>query len=92
MLHAAGMALVPSSRQAALTRIWWNTMSEEQFTNISMAVLLSGLILFMGFIIWDLGKQSNAGRFGMFVLFLALGFGVTGFVFKELLVSFILAK
>jgi len=86
------MALVPSSRQAALIRIWWNTMSEEQFTNISMAVLLSGLILFMGFIIWDLGKQSNAGRFGMFVLFLALGFGVTGFVFKELLVSFILAK
>ncbi|AQR64542.1 hypothetical protein BXU06_05305 [Aquaspirillum sp. LM1] len=67
-------------------------MSEEQFTNISMAVLLSGLILFMGFIIWDLGKQSNAGRFGMFVLFLALGFGVTGFVFKELLVSFILAN
>ncbi len=67
-------------------------MSEEQFTNISMAVLLSGLILFMGFLIWHLGKQSNAGRFGMFVLFLALGFGVTGFVFKELLVSFILAK
>ena len=92
MPRAAGMALVPSSRQAGLTRIWWNTMSEEQFTNISMAVLLSGLILFMGFIIWDLGKQSNAGRFGMFVLFLALGFGVTGFVFKELLVSFILAK
>ena len=55
-----------------------NRMSEEQFTNISMAVLLTGLILFMGFIIWDLGKKSNAGRFGMFVLFLALGFGVTG--------------
>ena len=45
-----------------------NRMSEEQFTNISMAVLLTGLILFMGFIIWDLGKKSNAGRFGMFVL------------------------
>ncbi|PXX82143.1 uncharacterized protein DUF2788 [Rivihabitans pingtungensis] len=69
-----------------------NRMSEEQFTNISMAVLLTGLILFMGFIIWDLGKKSNAGRFGMFVLFLALGFGVTGFVFKELLVSYIIAK
>ena len=67
-------------------------MSEEQFTNISMAVLLTGLILFMGFIIWDLGKKSNAGRFSMFVLFLALGFGVTGFVFKELLVSYIIAK
>mgnify|MGYP000449760965 CR=1 FL=1 len=55
-------------------------MSEEQFTNWSMGILLTGLILFMGFIIWDLGKQSNAGRFGTFVLFLALGFGVTGFV------------
>jgi hypothetical protein len=65
-------------------------MSEEQFTNWSMGILLTGLILFMGFIIWDLGKQSNAGRFGTFVLFLALGFGVTGFVFKELLVSFII--
>ena len=63
-------------------------MSEEQFTTWSMGILLTGLILFMGFIIWDLGKQSNAGRFGTFVLFLALGFGVTGFVFKELLVSF----
>ena len=65
-------------------------MSEEQFINWSMGILLTGLILFMGFIIWDLGKQSNAGRFGTFVLFLALGFGVTGFVFKELLVSFII--
>ena len=65
-------------------------MSEEQFTNWSMGILLTGLILFMGFIIWDLGKQSNAGRFGTFVLFLALGFGVTGSVFKELLVSFII--
>ncbi|POZ61875.1 DUF2788 domain-containing protein [Chromobacterium alticapitis] len=67
-------------------------MSEEQFTNISMAVCLTGLILFMGFIIWDLGKQSKAGKLGMFVLFLALGFGVTGFLFKSVLVEYLLSK
>ena len=31
-------------------------MTEEQFTNLSMIVLLGGLICFMAFIIWDLGK------------------------------------
>ena len=67
-------------------------MSGEEFTRWSMGVLLTGLIGFMGFIIWDLGKKSDAGKFGMFVLFLALGTGVTGFVFKEFLVSYFLEK
>ncbi|WP_022653720.1 DUF2788 domain-containing protein [Aquaspirillum serpens] len=67
-------------------------MSEEEFTRWSMGILLTGLIGFMGFIIWDLGKKSNAGKFGTFVLFLALGTGVTGFVFKEFLVSYFLEK
>lgn len=65
-------------------------MSEEQFTNISMAVLLTGLVVFMGFIVWDLGKKSGAGKFGMFVLFLVLGLGVFGFIFKNLLVEFLI--
>lgn len=67
-------------------------MSEEEFTRWSMGILLTGLIGFMGFIIWDLEKKSNAGKFGTFVLFLALGTGVTGFVFKEFLVSYFLEK
>lgn len=67
-------------------------MSEEEFTRWSMGILLTGLIGFMGFIIWDLGKKSNAGKFGTFILFLALGTGVTGFVFKEFLVSYFLEK
>lgn len=67
-------------------------MSEEEFTRWSMGILLTGLIGFMGFIIWDLGKKSNAGKFGTFVLFLALGTGVTGFVFKDFLVSYFLEK
>ncbi|MDN0076973.1 DUF2788 domain-containing protein [Crenobacter sp. SG2303] len=67
-------------------------MSEEQFTNVSLIVLLTGLIIFIGFIIWDLGKKSNAGKFGMFILFLVLGFGVLGFVLKNVLVEFLVLK
>ncbi|MGL6071525.1 DUF2788 domain-containing protein [Craterilacuibacter sp.] len=67
-------------------------MSEEQFTHLSMLFFLGGLVVFMGFIIWDLGKQSKAGKFGTFILFLALGTGVAGFVFKNVLVEFILSK
>jgi len=64
-------------------------VSEEQFTNISMAVCLTGLIIFMGFIIWDLGKKSQAGKLGTAILFLVLGFGVFGFIFKNVLVEFL---
>lgn len=67
-------------------------MSEEQFSNLAMPVLLTGLVIFLGFIIWDLGKKSGAGKFGTAVLFLVLGFGVLGFVFKNVLVEFFLLK
>ncbi len=48
---------------------------------------LGGLILFMVFIVWDLAKKSNAGRFGTFVLFLALALGLLGFLIKTILVE-----
>lgn len=57
-----------------------------------MIVCLGGLIIFMGFIIWDLGKKSQAGKMGMFILFLVLGFGVSGFLFKNVLVEFLIQK
>lgn len=65
-------------------------MTEEEFAVWSMRVLLSGLIVFMGFIIWDLGKKSKAGKFGTFILFVALGTGVTGFIFKEFLIGLVI--
>ena len=65
-------------------------MTEAEFSKISMIVLLGGLIVFMGFIIWDLGKKSGAGRLGMFVLFLVLGLGVMGFVLKETVIGLFL--
>ena len=67
-------------------------MSEQAFTNISLVVCLTGLMALMGFIIWDLGKKSGAGRFGMVMLFLVLGFGVVGFVLKNVLIEFMTFK
>lgn len=63
-------------------------ISEQQFSAVALPVLSFGLIVFMGFIIWDLGKKSKAGKFGMFVLFLALGAGFSGYIFKEVLLVF----
>lgn len=62
-------------------------MSEAVFSQISMMVLLTGLIVWMGFIVWDLAKKSQAGRFGTIVLFTILGAGVVGFIVKTVLVE-----
>lgn len=55
----------------------------EQFVNDWGLLLGVGtLILFMIFIIWDLAKQSKAGKFGTFILFVGLGVGILGYVIK----------
>jgi hypothetical protein len=64
-------------------------MTDEQLTNIALPLLVGGLILFMGFIVWDLAKKSKAGKFGTAVLFFVLGLGVFGFVFKSVIVEFL---
>ncbi|WP_111411772.1 DUF2788 domain-containing protein [Billgrantia lactosivorans] len=45
-------------------------------------LLIGGLILFMGFIIWDLARKSQAGRFGTLMLFVVLGAGMMGYILK----------
>ncbi len=65
-------------------------MTEAEFSAWSMKIGLSVLILFIGFIIWDLGKKSGASKFGMAVLFFVLGLGVMGFLLKEVLVNLVL--
>ena len=62
-------------------------MTIEQFEEWSLIIGLGGLILFMVFIVWNLGRESKAGKFGMFVLFLALALGLLGFVIKLVLVE-----
>lgn len=60
-------------------------MTIEQFEELSLTIGLSSLILFMVFIVWRLAKESNAGKFGTFILFLVLGLGVLGFVMKKII-------
>lgn len=62
-------------------------MNEAVFSQLAMLVLLTGLIVWMGFIVWDLAKKSQAGRFGTIVLFTILGAGVVGFIIKTVLVE-----
>lgn len=65
-------------------------MTEAEFSTWSLRIGLAVLVVFLGFIVWDLGKKSKAGKFGMFVLFFVLGLGVMGFLFKNVLVELIL--
>ncbi len=62
-------------------------MTIEQFEEWSLIIGVGGLVLFMVFIVWNLGRESKAGKFGMFVLFLALALGLLGFVIKLVLVE-----
>ena len=36
----------------------------------------------MVFIVWDLAKRNNAGRYGTFILYIALAMGLLGFLIK----------
>lgn len=62
-------------------------MNEAVFSELALYVCLTGLIVWMGFIVWDLAKKSRAGRFGTIALFTILGAGVVGFIIKTILVE-----
>jgi len=63
-------------------------MSIETFENLSLTIGITALILYMMYIIYKLGVESRAGRFGRIALFFVLGLGVSGFVAKSLIVEF----
>ena len=60
-------------------------MDEATFTKLSVTILCGGLMIYMGFIIYNLAKESKAGKYGTIVLFIVLGFGMLGFIAKEIL-------
>jgi hypothetical protein len=62
-------------------------MSIEEFESWSMTIGVGGLIVWMLLIIWKMGAESKAGKYGYFVLFLALGLGFVGFLAKTVLVE-----
>lgn len=60
-------------------------MTDEMLTKWGMQLGIPLVILFLMFIIYDLAKQSKAGKTGMIALFLALGIGMLGYVIKVIL-------
>ncbi len=59
--------------------------TEEQIAHFGLTVGVGGFILYMLFIIVQLARESKAGKFGTFVLFIVLGFGILGFVAKNVI-------
>ena len=60
-------------------------LTEEQISHFGLTWGLGLMIAFMLFIIWDLAKESKAGKLGTFVLFFVLAFGILGFVAKSVI-------
>ena len=56
--------------------------TEEQIAAFGLSFGVGAFMLYMLFIIAQLAWESKAGKFGTFVLFLALAFGMLGFVAK----------
>jgi len=63
--------------------------SEEEIAGFGLSFGVAAFMLYMVFIIVQLARESKAGRFGTFVLFLALGFGLLGFAAKGLIKFFL---
>ena len=60
-------------------------MSIAQFEEISLTLGIGGLVLYMLFILYKMAEESNAGKYGTFVIFMALGMGIIGFASKSVI-------
>lgn len=61
-------------------------LNEEQIAQLGLTIGVGGFILYMVFIIFQLARESKAGKFGTFMLFLVLGFGMLGFLAKNVII------
>jgi len=59
--------------------------TEEQLAQFGLTVGVSAFILYMLFIVLQLARESKAGKFGTFILFVVLAFGMLGFVAKSVI-------
>jgi hypothetical protein len=60
-------------------------LTEQQITEFGLTWGIGGFILLMLFIIYSVARESRAGRFGTFVLFFVLAFGIFGFLLKHVI-------
>ncbi len=61
--------------------------TEAQIAEFGVTFGVGAFIAYMLFIIWNLARQSKAGRFGTFVMFFVLAFGMIGFIAKSIIAS-----
>ena len=59
--------------------------TEKQIAQFGLTFGVGAFILYMLFIVLNLARESKAGKFGTFVLFLVLSFGMLGFLAKNLI-------
>lgn len=59
--------------------------TEGQIAQFGLSVGVTAFILYMLFIVFNLARESKAGKFGTFILFLVLSFGMLGFVAKNII-------
>jgi hypothetical protein len=57
-------------------------VTEAEFAQFGLTFGLGAFMLYMLFIIYNLARESKAGKLGTFVLFLVLAFGMIGFIAK----------
>lgn len=60
-------------------------LNERQISEIGLTWGLGAFIALMLYIIWNVARESKAGRFGTFVLFFVLAFGIFGFLLKNVI-------
>ena len=59
--------------------------TEGQIAQFGLTFGVGAFILYMLFIVLNLAKESKAGKFGTFILFLVLSFGMLGFLAKNII-------
>lgn len=57
--------------------------TEGQIAQFGLTFGVGAFILYMLFIVFNLARESKAGKFGTFILFLVLSFGMLGFLAKN---------
>jgi hypothetical protein len=64
-------------------------VTTAEIEEIIMLVCVTGLVGYMGFIVFDLAKRSGAGKLGMYILLGVLMLAPAVFILKELAVLLI---
>lgn len=59
--------------------------TEGQIAQFGLTFGVGAFILYMMFIVLNLARESKAGKFGTFILFLVLSLGMLGFLAKNVI-------